>query len=140
VVDNLPAGVTFVSSATTLGSCSGAGPVTCAIGSLAANTPAIATIVVTPTASGQIVNSATVSASETDNDSSNNTASITTQIQPAPGTPSMIDPNLSVHTVLTGLSQPTGIALLSNGFFVLEKDTGKVKFVMNGAVQLTALD
>jgi uncharacterized repeat protein (TIGR01451 family) len=140
VVDNLPGGVNFVSSSATIGSCSGAGPVTCAIGSLPANATAIVTIVVTPTTSGQLVNSATVSASETDNISSNNTASITTQIQPAPGNPSMLDPNLSVHTVLTGLSQPTGIALFGNAFFVLEKDTGRVKFVTNGVVQTTALD
>jgi glucose/arabinose dehydrogenase len=32
------------------------------------------------------------------------------------------------------------MALFGEGFFVLEKDTGKVKFVLNGAVQLTALD
>jgi uncharacterized repeat protein (TIGR01451 family) len=140
VTDNLPASVTFVSASATVGSCNGTGPVTCAIGSLAANASAIATIVVTPTAPGPIVNSATVSVSETDNDSSNNSASITTQIQAAPGTPSMLDPNLSVHTVLTGLSQPTSIALFGNGFFVLEKDTGRVKLVNNGAVQLTALD
>ena len=140
VTDNLPASVTFVSASSTVGSCNGTGPVTCAIGSLAANASAIATIVVTPTAPGPIVNSATVSVSETDNDSSNNSASITTQIQAAPGTPSMLDPNLSVHTVLTGLSQPTSIALFGNGFFVLEKDTGRVKLVNNGAVELTALD
>ncbi len=138
LVDTLPSGVTFVSA--TAGSCSGTGPVTCATASLPPNASAIFTITVTPTAPGQIVNSASANASEADNDTGNNTATITTQIQPAAVSPSMLDPNLSVQTVLSGLSQPTGIALFGNGFFVLEKDTGKVKFVMNGAIQLIALD
>ncbi|MEP6740948.1 MAG: choice-of-anchor V domain-containing protein, partial [bacterium] len=140
LTDALPAGVTLNSSSSPTGPCSGTGPVICAIGSLPANTSAVATIVVTPNTQGQIVNSASANASETDNDNSNNTAMITTLIQPAAVSPSMLDPNLSVHTVINGLSQPTSIALFGNAFFVLEKDTGKVKFVMNGAVQQIALD
>ncbi len=140
LTDNLPAGVTNVSASSTVGTCNGTGPVICAIGSLPLNASAIVTIAATPTTPGQLINSATASASETDYDTSNNTASITTQIQPAAAAPSMLDPNLSVHTVISGLSQPTSIALFGNGFFVLEKNTGKVQFVMNGAMQLTALD
>jgi glucose/arabinose dehydrogenase len=52
----------------------------------------------------------------------------------------MLDPNLAVQTVITGLSQPTSMAFVDNGFFVLEKNTGKVQYVVNGAVASTAID
>jgi uncharacterized repeat protein (TIGR01451 family) len=141
LTDALPSSVTFGSATSTVGSCSGTGPVTCAIGSLPMNASAVITIAVTPTAQGQIVNSATVSASEIDNDASNNTAMIATEIQPAAVAPSMLDPNLTVSTVVSGLDQPIAIAFPGpNELFVLEKATGKVKFVQNGIVQSTALD
>jgi len=48
----------------------------------------------------------------------------------------MLDTNLQVSTVLTGLTQPIGIVFLStNDYFVLEKSTGQVKRVINGVVQ-----
>src|SRR5882757_9913113 len=53
----------------------------------------------------------------------------------------MSDPNLSVKTVVTDLSQPTMMAFIGpNDFLVLEKDTGRVRRVTNGALQGTALD
>jgi glucose/arabinose dehydrogenase len=58
----------------------------------------------------------------------------------APG-PSMLDPHLGVRTVVSGLSQPTTMAFLgANDMLVLEKATGKVQRVVNGAVQSTVLD
>ncbi|HKB65075.1 MAG TPA: choice-of-anchor V domain-containing protein, partial [Pyrinomonadaceae bacterium] len=54
LIDDLPSGVTFGSATSTVGSCSGTDPVTCAIGSLSLNTSAVVTIAVTPTAPGQI--------------------------------------------------------------------------------------
>src|SRR5207302_8823997 len=55
--------------------------------------------------------------------------------------PAMLDPNLSVKTVVNGLSQPTTMAFIGNNdFLVLEKNTGKVQRVINGAVQSTVLD
>ncbi|HEY6229846.1 MAG TPA: PQQ-dependent sugar dehydrogenase [Pyrinomonadaceae bacterium] len=128
VTDTLPGGVTFVSATSTSGACSGSPVVTCSLGSLAVGGSAIVTIVVTPTASGSIANSASVSASESDYDSSNNTASITTQVQPAAATPSMVDQNLAVGTVVNGLDQPISLAFLGvNDFLVLEKASGKVQ-------------
>jgi glucose/arabinose dehydrogenase len=54
--------------------------------------------------------------------------------------PSLLDPNLSVRTVIENLDQPTSMAFLgSNDFFVLEKATGQVKRVVNGVVS-TVLD
>jgi uncharacterized protein (TIGR03118 family) len=54
---------------------------------------------------------------------------------PPPEGPTMLDPNLKVSTVVSGLDQPTSMAFLGpNDFFVLEKATGKVQHVVNGSV------
>jgi glucose/arabinose dehydrogenase len=59
----------------------------------------------------------------------------------AQSTPSLVDPNLGVRTVVENLDQPTSMAFLgSNDFLVLEKATGKVQHVVNGAIVGTALD
>src|SRR5262245_32271085 len=55
--------------------------------------------------------------------------------------PAVVDPNLRVRTVTAGLDQPTSMAFLGpNELFVLEKATGKVKWVVNDVVQSTVLD
>jgi hypothetical protein len=60
---------------------------------------------------------------------------------PAADLPDMLDPNLGVRPVATGLTTPTSIAFLGSGdMFVLEKDTGKVQRVVGGAIQSTVLD
>jgi uncharacterized protein (TIGR03118 family) len=60
---------------------------------------------------------------------------------PPPEGPKMTDPNLVVTPVITGLDQPTSMAFLGpNDFLILEKATGKVQHVVNGAVVGTALD
>ena len=141
VNDALPAGVAFGSSTPTQGACSGTTTVNCNLGSLALGATAIVTVVVTPSAQGQLVNTATVTAGETDSNTSNNSSSITTFIQPAATSPSMLDPNLMVTTVVSGLDQPTSMAFLApNDFFVLEKATGRVQRAINGVVSATALD
>src|SRR5687767_7899113 len=56
-------------------------------------------------------------------------------------TPQLVDHNLNVRAVVTGLSTPTSIAFLgSNDLLVLEKATGRVKRITNGAVAGTVLD
>jgi len=141
VTDTLPAGVTFVSATATQGNCNGSGPVICNLAGLDVDSSAIVTIVVLPASAGQITNSATVSGSEPDFDSTNNTAAVTTVIQPAASTPTMLDDNLTVSTVIAGLDQPTSMAFIGmNDFFVLEKATGKVQRVVNGALHSTPLD
>src|SRR5258705_13077298 len=53
----------------------------------------------------------------------------------------MLDPNLTVITVLSELNQPTSMAFIGpNEFFVLEKTTGKVQRIVNSALQSTVLD
>ncbi len=59
----------------------------------------------------------------------------------AQSSPSLVDPNLGVRTVIENLDQPTTMAFLGpNDFLVLEKATGKVQHVVNGTVVGTALD
>lgn len=141
VTDPLPAGVTFGSASSTQGNCNGTTTVSCNLGSLPVGASAIVTIVVTPTSAGQITNSATVAGTEPDPDASNNTASATTLIQPAAPSPVMLDDNLTVSTVITGLDQPTSMAFIGpNDFLVLEKASGKVKRVVNGVLNSTPLD
>ena len=141
VADTLPAGVTFVSATTTQGNCNGTGPINCNLGGLATGGIAVVTIVVVPPSPGQLTNSASVSASEVDPDSNNNAASANTVIQPAAATPEMLDENLTVSTVISGLNQPTSLAFIGNSdFLVLERATGKVLRIVNGSLQSTPLD
>lgn len=55
--------------------------------------------------------------------------------------PTMLDPNLRVRTVATGLVTPTTMAFIgANDILVLEKTTGKVQRVVGGTIQGTVLD
>jgi glucose/arabinose dehydrogenase len=58
-------------------------------------------------------------------------------IQPAYAQPTINDPNLSVETVVAGLSFPTSMAFLDeNNILILEKE-GSVRLVSNGVLQDT---
>jgi uncharacterized repeat protein (TIGR01451 family) len=89
VVDILPAGVTFVSATPSQGMCSqAAGVVTCLLGLLPAGAPAATVkIVVTPTQSGKITNTARVTSRVADPNGANNSASVETTVNPAPTIP-----------------------------------------------------
>src|SRR6185295_19292908 len=141
ITDVLQSGPLFVSATPTQGTCSGTTTITCNFGNLAKGSSATASIVVTPQATGQISNTASATASETDPDTANNSATTLINVTTQGSGPAMLDPNLSVTTVVTGLSQPTMMAFIgANDFLVLEKDTGRVRRVTNGALQQTALD
>src|ERR671931_450423 len=59
----------------------------------------------------------------------------------APAGPTMLDPSLTVKTVVSGLTTPTSIAFLGpNDMLVLEKNTGRVLRVTGGVVQGVVLD
>ena len=59
----------------------------------------------------------------------------------AQGGPALLDPSLGVRTVVGGLVTPTSIAFLGpNDFLVIEKNTGRVQRIVNGALQGTVLD
>ena len=141
LTDTLPAGASFVSATTTQGTCSGTGPVVCNLGALDAGANAVVTINVTPNAAGDILNSATVASNETDSLPANNTSIKSVGVITSSTTPSMLDPNLVVRTVVSGLNSPTSMAFIAaNDFLVLEKSTGKVQRVLNGVLQTPAID
>jgi glucose/arabinose dehydrogenase len=53
----------------------------------------------------------------------------------------MLDPNLGVRTVVSGLMSPIGLAFIGpNEMLVLEKDSGRVQRVADGSVIGTVLD
>ena len=55
--------------------------------------------------------------------------------------PSMLHPGLGVRTVVAGLTTPSTMAFIgANDILVLEKNTGRVQRVVNGAVVSTPLD
>jgi uncharacterized repeat protein (TIGR01451 family) len=90
--DPLPAGTTWVSTTTSVGTCSGAGTVSCAFGRLASGATATVTIVVTINSVGTKSNTATVSnpnGSDYDPDLTNNSSTWLTTVSGAPtcGTP-----------------------------------------------------
>ena len=59
----------------------------------------------------------------------------------APPAPEMLDASLDVRTVVSGLALPISLAFLgSNDMLVLEKDTGRVKRVVDGRVTGVVLD
>jgi aldose sugar dehydrogenase len=141
VTDNLPASVTFVSASTTQGSCSQTTIGSCSLGSLANGASAVVTINVTPNVAGQLTNTASVGGAEEDPDTSNNTATISTIVDPQVAAPLLLDQNLAVRTIVSELNQPTSMAFLSAGeFFILERTTGRVQRVLNGQLQTPVLD
>jgi uncharacterized repeat protein (TIGR01451 family) len=142
LMDNLPVGINFTSATPTQGTCSGTTTVTCNLGSLARNAMAVINIIVVPQSAGTLTNTASVAATESDPDGSDNSVSLQTTISTPASGPSLTDPNLSVRTVVTGLSQPTCMAFIGNNdFLIFEKNTGKVQRVINGVIQSTpALD
>ena len=141
LTDTLPPGVTFISASPTQGSCSGTTTITCNFGSLANGGSAIASILVTPQSTGELSNTASITAVESDPDASDNSVTITTQVTTQSLGPTMLDPNLTVSTMVSGLDQPTSMAFLdANDLLVLEKASGKVQRIVNGAFHSTALD
>jgi uncharacterized repeat protein (TIGR01451 family) len=84
--DTLPAGVTFVSSNPSAGSCNqNAGTVTCDFGKLDPNASATLTLVATPTAAGMITNTASLGGSEIDPTPGNNSLPLNSTVKAAGG-------------------------------------------------------
>ena len=81
VVDQLPAGMTFVSATPTQGGCGeSGGTVTCHLGAIPAAGTASVDIVVNPTTAGTFTNSASVSSSLNDPNGQNNADSESTSV------------------------------------------------------------
>ena len=74
LVDNLPSGVDIVSVTTSQGDCSTTNPLTCDLGELASGASVTVHIVVIPRVPGEICDTVTVDAKESDPNSENNVA------------------------------------------------------------------
>lgn len=99
ITDQLPASVTFISASS--GCSNSSGTVTCQVGELDEGASAQREIVVRPRQPGQIVNTASVSASETDPNAANDDAVESTTVEAA--TPDLsIDKTDSPDPVTTG--------------------------------------
>jgi uncharacterized repeat protein (TIGR01451 family) len=151
IADTLPANVDFIGAGgapnATQGGCStgpgagGAATVTCLVTALAVNETRVFNILLRPLYTFLYSNTATVSAQETDFDTSNNTSTATTLAEAQSNGPRLLVPGLALRTVVSGLDSPTSMAFIgTNDFFVLEKNGGRVLRVLNGRVQSIALD
>ena len=86
--DPLPAGVAYQSANSSQGSCTEtSGSVTCALGDLPATATATIAVRVTTSTPGTFINAVTVTSTETDPDTTNNTASWTSHVQEVSGPP-----------------------------------------------------
>ncbi len=94
------------------------------------------------TALAGILNTTTLArSSSNDPFPSNNTITLALPVAPQSNGPSMTVSNLGVRTIVSGLDQPTSMAFLGAGdFLILEKATGRVMRVKNGATQGAVLD
>jgi uncharacterized repeat protein (TIGR01451 family) len=79
-IDYLPDSVTLVSATPSQGSCTGADPVTCSLGSVAAGKSATVKLVVTAADGGTMTNQGQVIGRESDPDRANNSAAIRTLV------------------------------------------------------------
>src|SRR5437870_4349979 len=130
VTDDLPSGLAFSSATTSLGTCSINGlKVTCDIGSLPAAGAATITISVTPTGTGNITNTASVTANEPDANTANNTATEVTKVSASPS----IDGHVTdaagnalsgVLMNLTGGAQAVSVQTDSTGFYQFAEVAG----------------
>ncbi|HKG14484.1 MAG TPA: PQQ-dependent sugar dehydrogenase, partial [Pyrinomonadaceae bacterium] len=91
--------------------------------------------------SGILTTTTFVRSSSNDPFPANNTITLALPVAPKADGPSMTVSNLGVRAVVKGLDQPTSMAFVGAGdFLVLEKATGRVLRVKNGAVQGAVLD
>lgn len=81
VKDILPSSMRFVSASANQGTCSGSSTVTCLLGTLASGANASVTIVVQPRSTGTYTNKVSVSSTTLDNNTSNNSTSVSTTVK-----------------------------------------------------------
>ena len=80
ITDPMPAGNTYVSSATTQGTCTGGAILSCDIGTMAAGAQVTITLVTTPSTSGTQTNTVSVVGDRPETNTANNTATATVEI------------------------------------------------------------
>ena len=103
VTDALPSGLTFSAAVPSQGSpCTQeAGTVTCNLGPLSAGAKAtvIINVIVNPSTSGTVTNTATVASTTPDPDVSNNTGSVTTPVTPITPGPPVVSADMAITKI-----------------------------------------
>ena len=114
VTDTLPFGVTFSTSTSAQGSCSGTAIITCNLGTLADGATTTVTIVVTvnSTTTGSFSNTASVSAFVTDSAASNNSSTATSTVKSADLAVSKVH---SPTTVIVAATVTYTVTVTNNG-------------------------
>ncbi|HEX8687698.1 MAG TPA: PQQ-dependent sugar dehydrogenase, partial [Pyrinomonadaceae bacterium] len=113
----------------------------CALDDIGPGKSATVDFTVRPAAPGTFSTTATATSPVHDSFPSNNTVGAAVPVAAAAAGPSMTVSNLGVRAVVSGLNQPTSMAFLgANDFFVLEKATGRVVRVKDGAALGAVLD
>jgi uncharacterized repeat protein (TIGR01451 family) len=117
LVDNIPAGTTFVSSSTTQGSCAGTTTVTCTFGAVTnGSTITVAITVKTPNSPGTLTNTATVSSTTADPVAGNNSATVMTVVQPLVcASPGRDGAGGTLSGILNAYYPPAGAGTLAAG-------------------------
>jgi uncharacterized repeat protein (TIGR01451 family) len=119
--DTLPVEVAFFSATPSQGTCSGTTEIICALGSLANSASATVTIIVHATQTGTFRNTASVTATETDPDLTNNSASWDTTVNPVGGLP-----DLTGRWEIIGQSCKRSVCLVMGRFTVLNQSNQPV--------------
>lgn len=122
ITDTLPSGISVASASISAGTCSQASlVVTCNIAKLVSGDAAILTIVVIPTVSGTANNSVSVAADQTDENTANNTATVSTRV----------DPMFTLTVVKTGngTGNVSGMGLDCGGSCAVNLPTGSMPYL-----------
>ena len=118
LTDVLPGNVIFVSSSTSMGSCSGTSTVTCNIGTIASGSNATVTLVIAPITATVLNNTVSVTGSVADPNPDNNNAATSTIVNAAPtgtGANLIIDMSDSPDPVSARRNVTYSITIHNNG-------------------------
>jgi len=114
LIDNLGAGLTYVSATPSQGSCSGTGPVTCNLGTINNGANATVTLVATASIAGPLVNAVNVEGDDVDPNPANDSDSET--VNAAPAAPVAAVPALDARALAA-----LALLLVVIGAFLLRK-------------------
>jgi uncharacterized repeat protein (TIGR01451 family) len=137
--DTLPGSVTFVSSSSSQGTCSGTATVTCGLGSVVSGASATVTIVVTPNTATTLSNTASVSGNESDPTPNNNYSTALTTVNPPAPMITMFSPTsgpVGTSVTIAGINFTGASAVKFNGTsasFTVNSDTQIFTSVPSGA-------
>ncbi len=133
VTDTLPAGVALVSASAAQGSCSGLATVTCALGTVNGFTGLTVTIAVSPTATGTLNNTATVTTSSFDPLAADNSATSVTLVGlPGAGIQGRIDIAFPGETIIVEPGTYVGPLDFGNKNVILRSRDGPAVTTING--------